>query len=146
MPTFTDNNHYKHTYATEAELLDFANKVREAGGGNPIEALFPSTVGNSSACLIANALNFDCQVDAVHEDVWTMTIADGPNEAERHRRIRAIAEATGCKIWYVSADDPAGIFLPPKIGNAAHAFDIAKRGWVTKYRDSPIPRPLPASL
>jgi hypothetical protein len=49
-------------FATEAELLEFANKIREAGGANPLDALMPSTPSDSKACLIAQALNFSCVV------------------------------------------------------------------------------------
>lgn len=47
---------------TEEELLEFANKIREAGGAELIEALLPSRPNDPSSCLIANALNFTSRV------------------------------------------------------------------------------------
>lgn len=48
--------------ASFAELLAFANKVREAGGGNPLDALMPAVPEDASQCLIAKNLNFNCRV------------------------------------------------------------------------------------
>lgn len=49
--------------ASEQEVIDFANKVREAGGGDLIEALMPSYPSDPNTCLIANALNFECKIN-----------------------------------------------------------------------------------
>jgi hypothetical protein len=48
--------------ASLQELLDFANKVRAAGGGNPLDALMPATPLDTQKCLIAKNLNFNCEV------------------------------------------------------------------------------------
>lgn len=115
--------------ATEAELLEFANKVREAGGANILEALLPSKKGMPSTCLIANALNFSCQVKGYHDNnrerhedgsyLWgmflppNMTGAEGRKIADkldlRYRRHKHMIE------------------LPIHIGNAAQAFDAGLR-------------------
>lgn len=111
--------------ATEQELLDFANVVRESGGADPIPALLPSYPQNPHACLIANALNFGCSVlpsrtvdstDAeTGEDIaiegWSMQV-DSDELAE------AIAVAIGTK------SDGLYVHLPEHIGNAAAAFDM----------------------
>ena len=120
-------------YATEEEVLDFANRVREAGGANALEALLPSEPGNPESCLIANALNFGCSVDAVGaseehdgESEWVMFLpANMPDEAREK-----IAATTGCTL-----DGNGNLELPRLIGNAAHAFDWHYRhsGWVNWY-------------
>lgn len=108
--------------ATEAELLEFANKVRAAGGANILDALLPSEPSDPRACLIANALNFSCEVrsigswpDGVRETYWGMYFPYNMSNADRSR----ISEATGCPIdnFY------AALKLPRHIGNAAAAFD-----------------------
>lgn len=48
--------------ASLQELLDFANKVRAAGGGNLLDALMPATPLDPQKCLIAKNLNFNCEV------------------------------------------------------------------------------------
>lgn len=62
--------------ATLEELKEFANKVREAGGGNPIDALMPAIPTDTSECLIAKNLNFNCTVGAVGGDdgSWWMAV------------------------------------------------------------------------
>lgn len=68
---------------TEQETLDFCNKVREAGGADPIDAFFPSVIGDPNSCLIANGLNFDCYISpkngtyskaADYAEHWVMVI------------------------------------------------------------------------
>lgn len=124
----------KVEYATEEELLEFANKVRKAGGANALDALMPSDVGIPESCLIANALNFDCRVEGVEDcqdgsHLWGM-FPDVPDGLV-WELARKLAEETGCRL--TPAED--GIILPARIGNAADAFDNASRGWVTKYRN-----------
>lgn len=48
--------------ATYEETLAFANAVREAGGGNPLDALMPAVPSDPHKCLIAKNLNFNCGV------------------------------------------------------------------------------------
>lgn len=132
--------------ATEEELLAFANKVRQAGGANVLEALLPSTPNQMKTCLIANALNFGCQIEPVENNlpgsdvrtkwsdgtlVWGMRFPDKMNHEDRQK----ICKAVGCKLAVIdehedwdSDDEDAtvlvhGMLLPKPIGNAADAFD-----------------------
>lgn len=129
--------------ATEEELLEFVNKGRAAGGANILEALLPSTPSDRNNCLIANALNFNCEVDVIkyHDDIgettWAMILP--PNIGED--RAKSIAEALECELSVVRSvyevglgytDTPCEfdypnaevrIILPRHIGNAAAAFD-----------------------
>jgi hypothetical protein len=125
--------------ATEAELLEFANAVRTAGGANVIEALLPSVQRVPNACLIANALNFRCEVtyfgwgsiaEAPHEfedqyyrnvsPRWQMSFPENMDEA----RIHAIAKAVpGCRARRLRPSGRLVMSLPEHIGNAAAAFD-----------------------
>lgn len=124
--------------ATLSELLEFANKVREAGGGNPLDALMPAVPQDASQCLIAKNLNFNCKVhhgpcgadgDEVFEgvrpedDAWCMLIED---KALRNR----IAEALDLpkvswheKSWDGGRNTFYAIELPKRIGAVAAEFD-----------------------
>lgn len=104
--------------ATEEELLEFCNKVRQAGGANVLEALLPSVQQSSYSCLIANALNFGCSVSPYMNGIWLMRFPENISASQR----KAISEATGLdvrpgvgKSWVME--------LPEHIGNAAKAFD-----------------------
>lgn len=117
--------------ATEAELLAFCNKVREAGQADVLDALLPSVPGNENACLIANALNFRSTVLPVGmsydyttqaNTVWVMRFPTSVSLAKR----REIAKAVGCEIKTI--DDEGDMLrnvmvLPEEIGHAANAFD-----------------------
>lgn len=101
--------------ATHIELLEFVNRGRKAGAANLLPELLPSDPGNSSQCLIANALNFGCSVDG-HGDNWWMQLPVGMGTD----RVDAIAEALGCE----RVDGCIHrLRLPKHIGNAALAFD-----------------------
>lgn len=139
MPEFTlrKYNGKPIPYCTEEELLEFANKIRNAGGANIIEAFMPSVVGEPESCLIANALNFSCSVNPVHPHLpngefpaWHMMFPYRTTCDE----VELIAETVGCKCppgyWGGVIDDT--IILPREIGNAAQAFDEGI-GWTTKY-------------
>ena len=143
MPSFTKYG-LEYKYATEQEVLDFANKVREAGGGEVIDELLPAYAGAPNQCLIAKALNFDCSVyptgniDGVYptgnidDPATSFWIMDVDSEVADK-----IADATGCEVHY-RGDDYSSLKLPELIGNAAHAFDCAKEAdaWVVKYREA----------
>jgi hypothetical protein len=156
MPSFTNHWRQRIEYATEEELLDFANKVRAAGEGDALEALFPSTPGAATACLIAKALNFKCAVSTTQplhganlkrgESAWAMVLGARTSR----KKARAIADAVECplvetetttyspkKMEYIRRPEYS-IRLPRKIGNTADAFDNASRGWIVAYRDQPI--------
>lgn len=116
--------------ATEQELLDFCNRVREAGGTTILDELLPSRPGNAGECLIANALNFGCKVwpDEILEDnlkagvvrwKWFMYLPGNLSAEQR----RAIAEAVGNELVPAGQSGDEKVELPTEIGNAAHAFD-----------------------
>lgn len=120
-PQFYDGLGNIITYATEEEVIEFANKIRKAGGANILDTLMPSQVSNTRHCLIANALNFSCRVITVYkleggQFKWNMIL---PSNLELSIDCERIGNA---------------IVLPQHIGNAAHAFDCATDGWTIKYR------------
>jgi hypothetical protein len=82
--------------ATLQETLDFANKVREAGGADALDALMPSSPQEPGACLIAKIADaLSLKVKVVHDDLFY---------AQRNR---------------------AKILLPVEIGQVAQDFDNA---------------------
>lgn len=105
--------------ATFEELLDFCNKVREAGGGNPLDALMPAVPQVSDRCLVAKNLNFNCEVQ-----VWAQWVMVS-DEATAKR----IAEALGLKLTEQTVKvgtiyrTEFGVELPEAIGEVAQAFD-----------------------
>lgn len=111
--------------ASLVEVLDFANKVRAAGGGNPIDALMPAVPEATTECLIAKNLNFNCSVKgtedytAVGENRWVMELTD---KAIRDR----IADSLGLarRNYQPTWDDARyAVVLPEKIGQVAADFD-----------------------
>lgn len=122
----------KFDVATPEEVLDFANSVREAGGGDIIPELFPSIKRDVNHCLIAKALNFDCEVVGVidktlHRDGFSKMIdymmpyymmgAD-PHVAfdvATNIGLPICAHSWQANVLY--------ILLPQHIGNAVYAFD-----------------------
>lgn len=109
-----------HSVATEEELLEFANKVREAGGGDIIPALLPSYLGDADACLIARALNFQCSVDGIYdsEEDWAMDVHDVELAIELDARIPELE-----LLLDKYGNRTPRLKLPEHIGNAAAAFD-----------------------
>lgn len=130
--------------ATEEELLAFANSIRQAGGANVLEALLPSTPSDSSECLIANALNFGCQVGTAsgfgvvkHDSAearfpsraerWIMQLPENLTDEQRV----ALDGVEGVVLHEVTVfpNEPHYkehfyyLALPESIGNAAAAFD-----------------------
>lgn len=150
-------------FAEEGEVLAFANKLREAGDADPIGALMPSTPGNSQACLIANALNFQSQVTLLYESFPSYGVNNGGDEGSwimafpenmDEDRIREIAEAVGCEtitVWkagnsaaYINKPKGDGHFLLdpyerrlviklPRLIGNAAHAFDRKLGWTTKY-------------
>lgn len=135
--------------ATEQELLDFANAIRKAGGGDVIPALLPAIPSQPNACLIARALNFGCEVNGSFHKAdgreipgykdgngqpWHMYFGDGGVDQEAtlsDAAIKQIArEVSGVRAVYVKhadTDEPVwALQLPRHIGNAAGAFDAGK--------------------
>lgn len=139
-PSFISDKGNRIYYASEAELLDFANKVREAGGADVLDAFMPSTPKEPGHCLIANALNFGCKVVALfaptdlaltmpwqndeEEFQWVMDLPNNITEAQ----VKALLKATGCEYLKLKRQ----LKLPRHIGNAARAFDRGE-GWTRKY-------------
>lgn len=138
-------------YATFEELLEFANKVREAGGGNPLDALMPAVPADTKQCLIAKNLNFNCEVRGVptkeaadqlgiglYDDVWTMVV---DNRETRDR----IAESLNLQTFEGPETDDLGdsipgteiygVVLPDHIGQVAARFDMSVYG-VEEYSSS----------
>lgn len=116
-------------YATEAETLVFANRVRVAGGAEFLKALLPSVPGHAGACLIANALNFGCAV----RPNGSRSSYNGEFD---HWYMELPLSVDGESLSYKLNLPKLGSYLvlPRMIGNAAHAFDNASDGWTLKYR------------
>jgi len=147
-PTYTTPTGDVRAYATEEELLEFANKVRVAGGADPLDALVPSEPGNPRACLIANAVNFHSRVAGgvglpalpSGQRPWVMHLPDHVTEERAYR----IAAAVRCELHMFDVGNGVvprycaelcthfGVVLPERIGNTAGAFDQGV-GWTTKY-------------
>lgn len=107
--------------ATIAELTDFANKVREAGGGNPLDALMPAVPEDQEQCLIAKNLNFNCEVNTEGPGgSWIMVLAGDMETRDK------IAEKLGLK-KYDWEQNPGelqySVILPAAIGRVADEFD-----------------------
>jgi hypothetical protein len=135
MPTFTEQRargHVVFEYATVGEVLEFVNRVREAGGADTIEALPLAVPKNPRQCLLARALNFECEVRSLsrYDDgaaCWHMCLPYKTRD-----EIKALAEAAGLETYeeYIGAD--LSIVLPREIGNVARAFDKGE-GWTYGY-------------
>lgn len=117
--------------ATEEELLEFANAIRAAGGADVLEALLPSVPKRAGQCLIANALNFSCEVRGLGSGSTT-TFDDGVSYRWGmflpHNITSAQLDALdGLEIDGVELrkclDDTFYLTLPKHVGNAAEAFD-----------------------
>lgn len=110
------------TRASLSELQDFANKVREAGGGEAIHALIPSVPQDPSQCLIARNLNFSSEVAPYYPPTstvkrWAMWVKD---EETRDK----IAESLGLdKTERGGISSTFGVVLPGPIGQVAQDFD-----------------------
>lgn len=136
MPTFRyreyDDHVVKITYATEEDTLAFANKVREAGGGDFLKALLPSVPEDSQACILARAFNFDCVVDFPSGE-WVVSFKD-------QELANKIARSIGKKVKYREHEDHKySVKLPARIGAVADVFDSleecidGKDHWPKKY-------------
>lgn len=136
MPKFTKlmyGEDVTFEYATEQELLAFANKLRAAGAADPLDALMPSRPGDTYECLIANACNFGCSVRPylVAKSDWYLEFPANMSDDEAKK----IMEKVGCPEHGLSRTRyvrPLLMALPERIGNAALAFDEGI-GWTTKY-------------
>lgn len=131
--------------ATHEELLEYANRVRELGGADTLDALLPSKPVDAKACLIAQAVNFESSVvpdDSFHESGsqrWYMVPWRG-NDAQSDELARELAEKLDAETGVVNVlngkqiqgpygpisdrSERVGVLLPEEIGNAAMAFDL----------------------
>lgn len=148
MPSYTDEDGGRIQYCTEEELLEFANKLREAGGADVIEAFMPSIPEDETACLLATALNFRCSVGPPapysHGQRWVMRLPARTSRKKAERMAAAVdCEVVEAREAYYTGSWPDRvrrtrpryhIVLPRLIANAARAFDEASRGWTVKYR------------
>lgn len=147
--------------ATEAETLEFCNKVRAAGGGDALGALFESDPGDQMTCLIANGLNFDCCVRPVEDmpdstsreqlmrdaklvgEPWEMIC---PSREVRDKIAAALGlvkidrEEGGDGAWEpLEEDERFSVVLPDEITLVAETFDDATcdvesaSSWPAKY-------------
>jgi hypothetical protein len=115
--------------ASVEEVVSFANDIREAGGGSLIDGLMPSYPEDANSCLIANALNFDCDVNC-YSGVWYMTIAEAEIGVQIAEKLGLDYEAP-TYLDYVDDNDEehyefdgdCDIDLPEEIGLVAAAFD-----------------------
>lgn len=120
-----------YEYATEAEVMAFANSIRQAGGASILYKLPLAIPHSSRSCLIAKALNFNCSVGRVegnseNKSIWGMTF-DGSVPPEN---LFAIADRVNTKL--VRDQGKTYIVLPQHIKNSAIAFDYGI-GWTSKY-------------
>lgn len=105
--------------ATFEETLAFANAVREAGGGAPLDALMPAVPADSTKCLIAKNLNFNCMVAVRGNGRWQMTFEDKETRDK-------VAEKLGLKAltdWDQPGRSYFNLLLPKEIGQVAADFD-----------------------
>lgn len=102
--------------ASVNEVITFANKIRNAGGADIINELMPSIPEEPNSCLIANALNFDCEVNTDINGNWTMSVYDYNTGIN-------IAENLGMEYCSSEDDNVVIIDLPERIGLVAEAFD-----------------------
>ncbi len=132
--------------ADELETIEFANAVRAAGGGEIISALMPSSPGDASSCLIANALNFNCKIRPLQaldflvgarlresvggrisefkafSGIWSMAVTD-------HAVAVAIGAELNLPVYVPELNRPAEIALPACFGEVASRFDSWEGQW-----------------
>lgn len=119
---------------SEQETLEFCNKVREAGGGVILDDLLPGIPSVSQECLIAQNLNFDCEVLPVGAgddyDRWQMHISGFLDNPDWKEIARNISEKMDMPIEHTT-DRKISLKLPPELAKVAHEFD---RVWA-EYED-----------
>lgn len=119
MPTFIDKFDTEIEYADEAEVLDYCNKVRQAGGGEVIDALLPGIPSAAGSCMIARSLNFDSSVYPGSSRKSGRWVMETRSEEIAQKLVNAgLGEQLGL----------TAIHLPKRIGLAAYAFD-ERQGW-----------------
>lgn len=138
------SNRWDNCMATETETLEFCNRVREAGGGDVLQELLPSTPQEQNACLIANGLNFDCAVapfergpdrreelereNGLEHEPWVMKVINGEDglgdriALELNLVVAGVTEEDSWNEWE-EPEKEIEILLPERIANVARAFD-----------------------
>jgi len=118
--------------ASFQELLEFANRVREAGQGEFISALMPAIPQAAKSCLIAKNLNFGCEIspldlhnpfinsfdpsDESNKYTWGMFV-DDEKLAKSIGKAMNLPVRTGRNKWIIA--------LPEEIAQVARDFDNA---------------------
>lgn len=142
--------------ASVQEVIEFANTVREAGGGNIISELMPSDPNEPDSCLIANALNFNCSIrpdeDVVEvEDLWSYEneYEEGGADllyhsewcmfVENEELAQKISNAIGTKYVVAPVIESYGVVLPDEIAYVAIAFDSMIDVELNKFIDENSP-------
>jgi len=100
---------------SKQELFEFANAIREAGGGNSLDALLPGEPSDSSKCLIARNLNFGCEIRWDERvDLWYIKIPKGAEIIDKLVDRLGLGRRSKVSVW-----------LPEGVGEYANDFDRA---------------------
>jgi hypothetical protein len=102
--------------ASMNQVLKFCNKVRKAGGADPIGALLPAEPEQVDACLIAVNLNHECEIyrrGSYRTGPWVMW-CDKPVAEKLAKKL---------KLKLVREEGAWGVQLPPEIGAVARDYD-----------------------
>lgn len=103
--------------ASDEEVLDFCNKVRAAGGANPLDALVPDCYPeDASQCLVARSLNFSCEVSPKKSN---KTVSHWTLEIENSVILDRIASELNLK-----KASEYSVWLPAEIASVAYEFDV----------------------
>lgn len=122
---------------SEQEVLDICNKVREAGGANPLEGLMPARPNVPDSCLIAKALNFECRVgyltgEEEYDEAGQLLYEDINTECEgENLRLYMYVEDLDTRdkiekifnLGLIETMNGVAVSIPPDLAEVAHAFD-----------------------
>jgi hypothetical protein len=124
------------TALSTAELLEFCNAVRNAGGAEEIDHLEPGDLGRPNTCLIARNLNFHCAVIQKSLPNSTKSVIA---MISRDPRLAKIAKTMDLPTFEQrSYDDSVSTYmvLPDRVAASVKAFD--RRLYPEElYRDHP---------
>lgn len=143
MPEIIEQYSSSREVATERELLNFANKIRKAGGADILDSLLPSIREDSMSCLVATAVNFQSEVipwmpakepHRVLNKYWRdgsekwLMIPQRGNQDDCNKLARELAKKLKLRLLRQSlggkpVEYAYGVLLPKHISNAAQAFD-----------------------
>lgn len=133
---------------SEREVLEFCNKVRKAGGADMLDSLLPGIPHDGRACLIANNLNFDCQITPeegipqghTNKDAWLMMLTSLPSgsrledDPDMGELAIKISEATGMMVKEASQNF-ASLRLDPDMAEVACQFDLTWEEAASRYTE-----------